>query len=290
MVKTTVQFQGVGFTYPSLQTNPRPALSGIDLTMESGQVTAIIGQTGSGKTTLMQLLAGLQSPQQGQIKRNEVTIDRQATPKQLDQWRQGIGYVFQFPEKQLFAETVLDDVMFGPLNLGLAKADARQQAIKSLQQVKVDPKLFDQSPFELSGGQQRRVAIAGVLAMQPQVLILDEPSVGLDPKGQHELVELIQTCQQQEMLIVMITHDMELVAQVANQVVVLTQGKVATITTPRELFEQAEQLATWQLSLPTAVQLAHLARQSGAQLQPLPLTMEQLATQLATELEGHDAN
>lgn len=290
MVKTTVQFQGVGFTYPSLQTNPRPALSGIDLTMESGQVTAIIGQTGSGKTTLMQLLAGLQSPQQGQIKRNEVIIDRQATPKQLDQWRQGIGYVFQFPEKQLFAETVLDDVMFGPLNLGLAKADARQRAIKSLHQVKVNSKLFDQSPFELSGGQQRRVAIAGVLAMQPQVLILDEPSVGLDPKGQHELVELIQTCQQQEMLIVMITHDMELVAQVANQVVVLTQGKVATITTPRELFEQAEQLATWQLSLPTAVQLAHLARQSGAQLQPLPLTMEQLSTQLAIELEGHDAN
>lgn len=290
MVKTTVQFQGVSFTYPSLQASPRPAVTGIDLTLQSGQVTAIIGQTGSGKTTLMQLLAGLQSPQAGQIKWGDLVLDAQTSPKQLDAWRQGIGYVFQFPEKQLFAETVLADVMFGPLNLGLTQSQARQQAIQALKQVKVNSALFEQSPFELSGGQQRRVAIAGVLAMQPQVLILDEPSVGLDPKGQHELVELIQTCRQQGMVIVMITHDMELVVQVAEQVVVLTNGQVATTTTPRTLFEHPEQLAQWQLSLPAAVELAQLARQSGARLQPLPLTMEQLAVQLATELGGQDAN
>jgi energy-coupling factor transport system ATP-binding protein len=198
--------------------------------------TAIIGHTGSGKSTLIQHLNALLLPTSGHLEVNDIVIQANQLPKAVKKIRQYAGVVFQFPEAQLFEERVIDDVMFGPMNFGKTKVQATLDAQVALQQVGLNESFYSRSPFELSGGERRRVAIAGILAMQPKVLILDEPTAGLDPVGASMMMGLFTQLHQQGMTIIIVTHDMELVLKYASHVMVMNQGKVIQQTTPQALF------------------------------------------------------
>ncbi|KRM02427.1 ABC transporter ATP-binding component [Limosilactobacillus gastricus DSM 16045] len=258
----------------------QPALTKITTTFKQGATTAIIGHTGSGKSTLMQLIDGLILPTAGSITLGDFTITNETPAKELGKLRRLVGYVFQFPEKQLFAESVLDDVKFGPLNQGLSDEKAQERAQAALEQLNFPLELLKHSPFELSGGQQRRVAIAGVLAMHPEILILDEPTVGLDPEGQAELLTLVRDLQDQGLMILIVTHQMEIVAQLADEVMVLNHGQLAFQGSPQDLFIQSDLLADNHLRLPKAIQLATNLGQRGITWDGLPLTTDQLADQI----------
>lgn len=214
------------------------ALQDVSLVIEEKSFTAIIGHTGSGKSTLIQHLNALLLPTSGEVEVNGIIIRANQLPKEVKKIRQYAGVVFQFPEAQLFEERVIDDVMFGPLNFGKTKLQAKEAAMVALQQVGLDASFYERSPFELSGGERRRVAIAGILAMQPNVLILDEPTAGLDPEGANKMMELFTQLHQQGMTIILVTHDMELVLKFANQVIVMEQGKVITQSSPQGFFYQ----------------------------------------------------
>ena len=258
----------------------QPALTKITTTFKQGATTAIIGHTGSGKSTLMQLIDGLILPTAGSITLGDLTITNETPVKELGKLRRLVGYVFQFPEKQLFAESVLDDVKFGPLNQGLSDEEAQERAQAALEQLNFPLELLKHSPFELSGGQQRRVAIAGVLAMHPEILILDEPTVGLDPEGQAELLTLVRDLQAQGLTILIVTHQMEIVAQLADEVMVLNHGQLAFQGSSQDLFLQPDLLADNHLRLPKAIQLATNLGQRGITWDGLPLTTAQLADQI----------
>lgn len=212
------------------------ALQDVSLTIQDQSFTAIIGHTGSGKSTLIQHLNALLLPTAGSLTVNQILIQANKMPKQVKALRQYAGVVFQFPEAQLFEETVLQDVMFGPLNFGKSKAEATEVATQALSQVGLNDSFYHRSPFELSGGERRRVAIAGILAMQPKVLILDEPTAGLDPEGALGMMSLFTKLHAEGMTIIMVTHDMDLVYHYATQVIVMAAGKVQLQTTPHDLF------------------------------------------------------
>ncbi len=212
------------------------ALQDVSLVIEEKSFTAIIGHTGSGKSTLIQHLNALLLPTSGDLEVNGIVIRANQLPKDVKKIRQYAGVVFQFPEAQLFEERVIDDVMFGPINFGKTKVEAMDAAKTALKQVGLDASFFDRSPFELSGGERRRVAIAGILAIQPKVLILDEPTAGLDPEGASKMMDLFTQLHQQGMTIILVTHDMELVLKYASQVIVMEQGKVTSQSTPQSLF------------------------------------------------------
>lgn len=212
------------------------ALQDVSLTIHDQSFTAIIGHTGSGKSTLIQHFNALLVPTSGSLTVNNILIQANKVPKKVKSLRQHAGVVFQFPEAQLFEESVLQDVMFGPLNFGKTKTEATQLASQALNQVGLNQSFYQRSPFELSGGERRRVAIAGILAIQPKVLILDEPTAGLDPEGASEMMSLFTNLHRQGMTIIMVTHDMELVYQFATHVIVMAAGKVRLETTPNELF------------------------------------------------------
>ncbi len=212
------------------------ALHDVSLTIQEGSFTALVGHTGSGKSTLIQHINALLLPTSGSLQVNGITIEANRLPKQVKKIRQYAGVVFQFPEAQLFEETVEQDVMFGPLNFGLTKEQAKQRASLALEQVGLNATFLSRSPFELSGGERRRVAIAGILAMQPKVLILDEPTAGLDAQGANLMMELFTKLHQQGLTIILVTHDMDLVLKYASQVVVMDQGRVKIQTDPETLF------------------------------------------------------
>lgn len=212
------------------------ALQDVSLVIEEKSFTAIIGHTGSGKSTLIQHLNALLLPTSGDLEVNGIVIRANQLPKDVKKIRQYAGVVFQFPEAQLFEERVIDDVMFGPINFEKTKVEAMDAAKAALQQVGLDASFYQRSPFELSGGERRRVAIAGILAIQPKVLILDEPTAGLDPEGASKMMDLFTHLHQQGMTIILVTHDMELVLKYANQVIVMEQGKVLSQSTPPSLF------------------------------------------------------
>jgi len=237
------------------------ALQNVSLVIEEKSFTAVIGHTGSGKSTLIQHLNALLLPTSGEVEVNGIVIRANQLPKEVKKIRQYAGVVFQFPEAQLFEERVLDDVMFGPLNFGKTKNEAKAAAQLALQQVGLDASFFERSPFELSGGERRRVAIAGILAMQPNVLILDEPTAGLDPEGASHMMSLFTKLHQQGMTIILVTHDMELVLQFANQVIVMEQGKVITQTSPQTLFYGASRQESF--IRPPLVQLIEKLRKKG---------------------------
>ena len=237
------------------------ALHDVSLVIEEHSFTAIIGHTGSGKSTLIQHLNALLLPTSGSLEVNEIVIQANQLPKAVKKIRQYAGVVFQFPEAQLFEEHVIEDVMFGPLNFGKTKVEAKQAAQLALQQVALDESFFDRSPFELSGGERRRVAIAGILAMQPKVLILDEPTAGLDPVGAAMMMGLFTQLHQQGMTIIIVTHDMELVLKYASHVKVMEHGKVIKQSTPQDLFYGKD--ASKDFIKPPLVQLIKALRKKG---------------------------
>jgi energy-coupling factor transport system ATP-binding protein len=261
--------------------SPR-VLQEVSMSLQPGTFTAVVGPTGAGKSSLLKVLNGLLLPQSGKAKIGEITIESKTSKRLLKEVRKRVGMVFQFPESQLFAETVEQDISFGPLNFGTHSHNLHALAKKVIAQVGLEESMLQRSPFALSGGQKRRVAIAGVLALEPEVLALDEPTAGLDPTGKEELLSLLKQWNAQNGLtIVMVTHDMESAARYAEDVVVMEKGRAVFHDSVRNLFKETERLKKWQLDVPDArrLQLEFEAR-SGTRLPCICLTEDELADAL----------
>lgn len=270
-----IELREVSYIYGKGTPFAHEALSNVNLTIEDGEIVGIIGHTGSGKSTLVQHLNGLLKPTSGQVLIDGVDITGQGV--NLRDIRRKVGLVFQYPEYQLFEETVAADVAFGPTNLGLDGAEVEERVRTALTMVKLDYEaLKDRSPFELSGGQKRRVALAGVLAMQPKVLVLDEPSAGLDPQSRDELLELIANLHDEYgMSIVFVTHNMSEAARLASRLVVMHKGRVVMDGTPREIFRKGAELESIGLGLPEITVLMNRLASAGVDVNTDVLTVEE---------------
>lgn len=250
------------------------ALDDVSFTIEDGSFTGIIGHTGSGKSTLLQHLNGLLKPDSGRIFVGDTNI----TDKKTDMLaiRRKVGLVFQYPEYQLFEETVAADVAFGPKNLGLTDEEIRARVEEALRLVGLDIAEFgDKSPFELSGGQKRRVAIAGVVAMQPEVLILDEPTAGLDPQTHRDILDMISEIhREQKNITILVSHNMNDVANLCDHVLVINKGKLVMDGTPTEVFARADELSEMGLSAPPAAEFLRSLQEKGVKIDNIPLSVE----------------
>ncbi|MGT2933633.1 energy-coupling factor transporter ATPase [Streptococcus catagoni] len=271
-----INFQGVSYTYQAGTPFEGRALFDINLDIIDGSYTAFIGHTGSGKSTIMQLLNGLLTPTRGAVTVDKQVITNRSKNKDIKLIRKDVGLVFQFPESQLFEETVLKDVAFGPQNFGISKEEAEKIAREKLALVGISEDLFLKNPFELSGGQMRRVAIAGILAMEPKALVLDEPTAGLDPKGRRELMELFKTLHDSGMTLVLVTHLMDDVANFADYVYVLEAGKVIMSGKPHDIFQKVDFLEEKQLGVPKITKFAQKMVKRGLRLPYLPVTLNEL--------------
>ena len=278
-----ISLKNVYYTYQEGSPFEGRALSDVTLEIQDGSYTAIIGHTGSGKSTLLQLLNGLLRPTEGMIQFDDFVLDNHSEPKEMKYLRKKVGLVFQFPESQLFAETVLADVAFGPQNFGVPKNKAEEIAKEKLAIVGLEESIYDKSPFELSGGQMRRVAIAGILAIEPEILVLDEPTAGLDPAGRKELMALFERLHKNGMTLVLVTHTMDDVANFADTVFALEAGKLVLNGSPREVFQQVEYLQKLQLGVPQITNFALQLKQRGLPLDRLPIKIEELKELLLHE-------
>ncbi len=278
--------ENVAYTYKAGSPFEALALKNINLTIESGEFVGLIGHTGSGKSTLVQHLNGLLLPTAGNVYVGD--LDVVSNKGNLRQIRQRVGLVFQYPEHQLFEETVFSDVAFGPKNLGLEPGEVERRVKKALEMVRLDYETIkDRSPFALSGGQMRRVAIAGVLAMEPQILILDEPTAGLDPTGRDEILEEIAKMHSTlGITVILVSHNMEDVARYANRVVVMDQGQIAMDGSPREIFSQVEQLQSLGLGVPMVGVLMAKLKSLGYNLRGDILTVEEAGNEILMWLRG----
>lgn len=265
----------VSYTYQEGTPFASAALSDVSLTIEDGSYTAIIGHTGSGKSTILQLLNGLLVPTEGSVRVFDTLITPTSVNKQIRQIRKQVGLVFQFAENQIFEETVLKDVAFGPQNFGVSVEEAEAIAREKLALVGIDESLFERSPFELSGGQMRRVAIAGILAMEPKILVLDEPTAGLDPIGRKELMALFKKLHQDGITIVLVTHLMDDVAEFADQVYVMEKGKLVKGGKPSLVFQNVEFMEKIQLGVPKITRFSQRLADRGVSFKQLPITIEE---------------
>ena len=265
----------VSYTYQEGTPFASAALSDVSLSIEDGSYTAIIGHTGSGKSTILQLLNGLLVPTKGSVRVFDTLITSTSVNKQIRQIRKQVGLVFQFAENQIFEETVLKDVAFGPQNFGVSAEEAEAIAREKLALVGIDESLFGRSPFELSGGQMRRVAIAGILAMEPSILVLDEPTAGLDPIGRKELMVLFKKLHQDGITIVLVTHLMDDVAEFADQVYVMEKGKLVKSGKPSLVFQNVEFMEKIQLGVPKITRFAQRLAERGVSFKQLPITIEE---------------
>ncbi|MDU1741495.1 MAG: energy-coupling factor transporter ATPase [Streptococcus lutetiensis] len=272
-----ITLEGVNYTYQAGTPFEGRALFDINLTIKEGSYTAFIGHTGSGKSTIMQLLNGLNIPTEGAVIVDDIKIKANSKNKEIKPVRKKVGLVFQFPESQLFEETVLKDVAFGPQNFGVSIGEAEQLAREKLAMVGIHEEFFEKNPFELSGGQMRRVAIAGILAMEPEILVLDEPTAGLDPKGRRELMTLFKELHQNGMTIVLVTHLMDDVANYADYVNVLEGGKLVRSGYPKEVFQDVAFLESKQLGVPKITKFAQQLVKRGLHLETLPITIDEFA-------------
>ncbi|VIR39887.1 cobalt ABC transporter ATP-binding protein [Streptococcus pneumoniae] len=275
-----IALENVNFTYQEGTLLASAALSDVSLTIEDGSYTALIGHTGSGKSTILQLLNGLLVPNQGSVRVFDTLITSTSKNKDIRQIRKQVGLVFQFAENQIFEETVLKDVAFGPQNFGVSEEDAVKTAREKLALVGIDESLFDRSPFELSGGQMRRVAIAGILAMEPAILVLDEPTAGLDPLGRKELMTLFKKLHQSGMTIVLVTHLMDDVAEYANQVYVMEKGRLVKGGKPSDVFQDVVFMEEVQLGVPKITAFCKRLADRGVSFKRLPIKIEEFKESL----------
>ena len=275
-----IALENVSFTYQEGTPLASTALSDVSLTIEDGSYTALIGHTGSGKSTILQLLNGLLVPSQGSVRVFDTLITSTSKNKDIRQIRKQVGLVFQFAENQIFEETVLKDVAFGPQNFGVSEEDAVKIACEKLALVGIDESLFDRSPFELSGGQMRRVAIAGILAMEPAILVLDEPTAGLDPLGRKELMNLFKKLHQSGMTIVLVTHLMDDVAEYANQVYVMEKGRLVKGGKPSDVFQDVVFMEEVQLGVPKITAFCKRLADRGVSFKRLPIKIEEFKESL----------
>ncbi len=260
------------------------AVKDISFTVNEGEIIGIIGHTGSGKSTLVQHLNGLLKPTEGNVLfQNE---DIWSDPTQIRKIRSKVGLVFQYPEYQLFEETVFKDISFGPKNMGL-DGDALDNAVKEICDiVGVKPEFFEKSPFDLSGGEKRRVAIAGVMAMKPQVIVFDEPTAGLDPKGREDVMEIIRNYRKAtNATVIIISHSMEDMASLADKILVLNKGELFMFDTPENVFSKGEELRKIGLNIPIVTKVFEELEKFGFDFSKMPLTVEQ-AIEILKGIEG----
>ncbi|WP_050635916.1 energy-coupling factor transporter ATPase [Candidatus Stoquefichus sp. SB1] len=252
------------------------ALRGVNLDIKKGSMTALIGHTGSGKSTLVQHINALLLPTAGEINIDDILITATNKPNTLKPLRKKAGLVFQFPEYQLFEETILKDIIFGPKNFGVEEEDAIVQAKEMLKLVGLDESYLERSPFDLSGGQKRRVAIAGILAMNPDILILDEPTAGLDPQGAKEMLQLFKKINQQGKTVLLVSHDMNQVLEYCDDVIVMNKGQVERHVSVDELFKETEYLTSLSIDLPIITSFILKLNEGGFHLDPSMKNIEEL--------------
>ena len=269
-------------THVYMQNGPfeKKALDDVNIDIKDGEFVALIGHTGSGKSTLIQHMNGLLEATSGKIIVDGDDITKEGV--KLSDVRKKVGLVFQYPEYQLFEETIEKDISYGPTNLGLDKDEIHRRVIKSMEMVGLDYEFYkNKSPFDLSGGQKRRVAIAGVVAMEPKILILDEPTAGLDPKGRDDILDQIKILHEKyNMTIILVSHSMEDVAKIAEKVIVMNKGKVALQGTPSEIFKEVDTLEKIGLGVPQVTYLMRELRNKGFNVSDEVYTIEQCKKEL----------
>lgn len=280
-----IKVEGLTHTYGIGTPFERSAVKDMSLSVYRGELLGLIGHTGSGKSTLIQHLNGLLKPTGGRILLDGKDI--WAEPKKIRDVRFRVGLVFQYPEYQLFEETAYKDIAFGPINMGLKGDELDHRIREAARFAGLDERLLDKSPFALSGGQKRRVAIAGVIAMEPEVLVLDEPSAGLDPRGREELLEHIRAYHRERgNTVVLVSHSMEEIARYADRIVVLARGKALMSGTPREVFSRGVDLMRAGLDVPQSTRIAIELRRQGLEIDPAVYTVEELRDALLAMRKG----
>ncbi|MDX5475704.1 MAG: energy-coupling factor ABC transporter ATP-binding protein [Bacillaceae bacterium] len=283
-----IKLDNIEHTYQIKTPYERKAIYDINLTIPPNSYTAIIGHTGSGKSTLLQHLNALLQPTKGAIHVGEHVIRADKKSKNLKALRKKVGVVFQFPEHQLFEETVEKDICFGPINFGVSEEVARARAKEAIKLVGLDKNYLSKSPFDLSGGQMRRVAIAGVLSMDPDVLVLDEPTAGLDPRGRKEIMDLFYRLhKERNMSTILVTHSMEDAATYADRIIVMSKGTVVLDGTPRSIFNEYDQLKALGLDVPDTVKFVkELEKKLGKMYGEPCLSIEEVAKATESLLKG----
>lgn len=281
-----IKLEGINYIYGQGTELVVDALKDVNLEIGDGEFVGVIGHTGSGKSTLVQHLNGLIKPSSGHIYFDGQDI--YAEGYSMKQHRSKVGLVFQYPEHQLFEVDVLSDVCFGPKNLGMSKEEAEKTAKKALQMVGLDESYYKRSPFDLSGGQKRRVAIAGVLAMNPKMLILDEPTAGLDPQGRKEILDLITGLRRDAgITIVLVSHSMEDVAEYVDRIIVMNKGCVAFDGQPKEVFSHYKELEEMGLAAPQVTYIVHKLKAKGLPVETDAITIEEAAKDILAALKAH---
>lgn len=270
------------YEYDAGTSMAKRAVDEISLTIPSGQFVGIVGHTGSGKTTFVQLLDGLLKPTAGIVSLDGVDIASKGFDRRS--MRSSVGIVFQYPEYQLFESTVLKDVSFGPKNQGLTDEEAAKAAAEALRKVGIEEEVFPSSPFELSGGQRRRVAIAGVIAMEPKILILDEPTAGLDPAGREEILGLLSNLWKDGMTVILVSHSMEDVARYVERILVMERGKIFLDGAPREVFSHSEELEAIGLAAPEVSYILKALKDAGIDVDPTITTVEEAVKEIKRNL------
>ncbi len=282
----SIQIEHLNYVYDPKSPFANRALNDVSLTIEDGDFFGIIGHTGSGKSTLVSHLNALirvQTKLNPDCVLRVSGIDLAAKKPDLKALRERVGMVFQYPEYQLFADSVRDDVAYGPRNLGLSAEETDVRVREAVRLVGLDyDEIAERSPFELSGGQKRRVAVAGVIAMRPEVLIMDEPTAGLDPRGKHEILALVREIKKSCPTIIMVSHNMDEIAECCNKVAVLGEGKIMGVFTPAELFSRRELIHSLGLELPTVTECAAFLAERIPGVRPDTLTEEELLDELTT--------
>ena len=275
----TIEVRNLSHTYSVGTPFQHDAVKHMNFTVERGEFLGIIGHTGSGKSTLIQHLNGLLKPTEGDVLLDGESIWKDKLTTRAARFR--VGLVFQYPEYQLFEDTVFQDIAFGPKNMGLKEDEIRQRVLRAAEFAGVNPNVLDKSPFDLSGGQKRRVAIAGVIAMEPEVIVFDEPTAGLDPAGCASLLENIRAYRQATgSTILMVSHSMDDVARLADRLLVLNEGQVEMLGKPAEIFAQAQRLREIGLNVPQVTTLFLRLKELGAPVDPATYTVEEALKQL----------